>query len=98
VLGTSTYTQPEDTSGLFKINALAEGNYHLRILTTERGYGLFDTTIQVVAGKKSTFKDPVELSRTGVPAVGPITVKMNVPMQLVTLVWPSIDTGMENSL
>lgn len=92
VLGTATYVQPEDTSGTFTINDLAEGVYDLQIVTTENGYGVLDTSLRVVAGEMTTIEKALELPWINVPAIGMVTAEQNTAMQIVTLSWSPVDT------
>ncbi|MBN1760808.1 MAG: hypothetical protein JW863_20940 [Chitinispirillaceae bacterium] len=92
VPGTSMYTQPEDTSGTFVINDLAEGEYRLVILTTDKGYGVLEIRQVVTAGETTHIEVPVELPWTRIPEIGTVRVDMNSAMQLATLSWPPVDT------
>ncbi len=92
VLGTSVYSQPHDSVGNFVIDNLAEGEYRLTILTTEVGYGILDTLVQIVADNNSTIENPLVVPWVDIPAIGQVKAELNAAMDMVALSWPPIDT------
>jgi hypothetical protein len=69
IYGCNTFTYPEDFTGHFSISDLAEGNYHIKVLTTIQGYTPKDTVITIVSGKNSTLQDTMQLDYEGIPTV-----------------------------
>jgi len=46
-------TGPYDTSGIFTLDSLAEGNYRIRFMTTYSTYTVLDTACSVLSGKST---------------------------------------------
>ena len=93
VMGTKTYSIPEDTSGSFKIDALAEGEYMLRFLTTNTDYGYIDTAVSVISGKNTTLEYEIMLPFMGVPEVESVNVAWDSVMMYASVSWPKGDTS-----
>lgn len=93
VLGTNIYAAPRDTSGSFRINELAEGEYVLRILTTVPDYAYADIPATVQSGTNTTLSQAVHLKNNGVPKVGPVEMRYDTNMMFVALSWTPADTA-----
>ncbi|MBN1760807.1 MAG: hypothetical protein JW863_20935 [Chitinispirillaceae bacterium] len=93
VIGTNTYTVPEDTMGAFSLPDLAEGEYLLRFLTTHEDYGYVDTLITVVSGETTEIEEILYLPYLGVPNVGALEIHYDTNMMFATLSWPKADTS-----
>ncbi len=92
VMGTNTYAMAKDSSGVFVIPDVAEGMYNMRILTLEKGYGIFDTILFVESGKITAIPGILRLPFEGIPAIGPVVGLFDSHMMRVTLSWPACDT------
>jgi hypothetical protein len=93
VLGTNTCVNSLDSSGAFSISVVAEGNYALRILSTDKNYGYLDTVVTVKSGENTTIAGVLQLPFEGVPAIGAVSAQLDIHTMYVTLSWPRCDTS-----
>jgi hypothetical protein len=93
VIGTNTYATPQDSSGTFSIAAIAQGAYKLRMLTLEKGYGIFDTTVNVKSGENTAIAGVLRLPVEAIPAIGQVSANYDPRMMRVKLTWPPCDTA-----
>jgi len=93
-MGTRTFTWPDDTSGSFTSDSMAAGTYRVRILTTTPNYKVLDTTLTVIAGTIDTLPQPIVLKFIGIPTPKNVKVSYDTAMQIVTLIWSKVDTGL----
>lgn len=93
VFGTQTWTTPADSIGNFTLANMAEGTYHVRILTTLDDYGVLDTNLTIIAGIVDT-SDTIYLPFTGIPIPTGLTLSYDKFRQIVTLTWNKCDTNL----
>jgi hypothetical protein len=92
-LGTNTLTIPKDTSGVFALSAMAEGEYHVRFLSTLSAYAPFDTVLSIRSGISDTLPDPIRLRSTGIPAVTGLSARWDADAQAIFLAWDPADSA-----
>jgi hypothetical protein len=92
-LGTNTLVVPKDTSGAFALAGMAEGEYHVRFLSTLSNYAPFDTILSVRSGRADTLPAPIRLRSTGIPAVTGLTARWDADAQAMVLAWDAADTA-----
>ena len=86
-MGTNSWTTPDDSSGNFSIENLAEGTYRVRFLTTLDNYLPKDTTLSVTAGKETIIPYPITLVYTGLPAPTNLSVSYDTLHGCAILKW-----------
>lgn len=94
VFGTQTWTTPADPIGNFTLASMAEGTYHIRILTTLDDYDVLDTNLYIIAGTIDTLSDTIYLPFTGIPIPTGLTLSYDTLKQIVTLTWNACDTNL----
>jgi hypothetical protein len=92
VMGTNTWAGP-DSAGRFSLAEMAEGTYHVRILSTLDDYQPLDTTLSITAGKADTLKSSIRLRYTGIPVPKGLKTDYDKLKQIVTLTWNKPTTG-----
>jgi hypothetical protein len=92
VFGTNSYAMPDDSTGAFSIPALAEGTYHIRVLSLIKGYGYYDSTIIVKAGERTELSGKINLSY-GVPDIQGVKAVYDRYFMRATLSWHFQDTS-----
>lgn len=86
VFGTKAWTAPVDSIGNFTLASMAEGTYHVRILTTLDDYDPLDTNLIITSGVIDTLPDTIYLPFTGIPTPQGLTLAYDTLKQIVTLV------------
>jgi hypothetical protein len=94
VLGTNALAFPRDTSGSFSLSALAEGEYHVRFLSTIGKYRPLDTLIRIRSGHADTLAHPVRLRYTGIRAVAGLVGQWDADRQSIVLTWQAADSAL----
>ena len=94
VFGTQSWTTPADSIGNFTLANMAEGTYHVRILTTLDDYDPLDTNLTVFSGVDTTLEDTIYLPFTGIPIPQGLTLTYDTMKQIVTLTWNACDTNL----
>ena len=82
-----------DSEGFFCLDDLAEGNYDLRIVSSDKNYGYLGTNISVTAGDTTNLGN-VELPFVGTPEIRNLTIEIDTLKQIVNLYWDVIDTSL----
>jgi hypothetical protein len=95
VMGTSSWTAPEDTSGSFRLSALARGRYHVRLMPMLPNYESLDTTLSVKEGQDLPLSNPLRLKYTGIPTPAGLAVLYDTLMQKVALRWNTSSADFE---
>lgn len=90
IIGTNRFTSA-DSLGNFSFYNLAEGNYNLKVLTTEENYGVIDTTIKVNVKTNTIITDTLEMPFLGIPTPERVTAHYDTLKQRVTLNWSSVN-------
>jgi hypothetical protein len=85
--GTTTWGYPDDASGSFTVDNLAEGKYKVRIYTWLDNYKPKDTVLSVTSGKTDTLDHDLVLQYTGIPVLGKVAAGYDTLNQVVTLHW-----------
>jgi len=93
VFGTNTWAAPDDSIGNFSLTKMAEGTYHVRILTTTPDYSPLDIEFHITAGADSVLGDTIRLPFKGIPVVTGLKLEYDTMMQIVTLSWNTPTTG-----
>jgi hypothetical protein len=91
--GTPVFAVPQDSIGNFKIGPLAEGNYHLRLLSILDNYKPLDTILTVFPGVDTVLKDTLRLAYQGsafgeLPLVESVNLSIDTSRILFNLSWP----------
>jgi hypothetical protein len=86
VLGTEVYSGV-DEYGNFTLKRLAEGEYSIRLTTTEPDYSPTFSLIRVTRGKSDTLSTIIELTYTGIPVVLGLFAFYDTLNGLVTVHW-----------
>jgi hypothetical protein len=92
LMGTTVYTKPIDSTGVFSISALAGGLYTLRMLTAENDYVTAETTVTVISDMQ-TVLPCIELQKQFVPVIESLSVTYDPVMMRAVLNWPATDTS-----
>lgn len=92
-LGTNTLAVPKDTSGVFALAGMAEGQYHARFLSTLSTYAPLDTVLTIRSGKADTLASPIRLRSTSIPAVTGLAAIWDGNTQAVVLTWDPADSA-----
>jgi hypothetical protein len=82
-----------DSGGSFCLSDLAEGNYDLRIVSTDANYGFLGMHISVTSGD-TTHLDNIKLPFIGTPEIKNLTMQIDTLKQIVKLSWDKIDTSL----
>jgi len=93
-LGTNTFTTPGDTTGVFTLSNMAEGQYTVRILSTLDDYSVLDTTFSISSGATDTLSEAIQLPFTGIPVVTGLSLAYDTLKQIVSLSWDKADTSL----
>ncbi len=91
--GTPVFAVPQDSNGNFRIGPLAEGHYHLRLLSTLDNYKPLDTILTVFSGVDTVLKDTLRLAYQGaafgeLPLVESVKLNIDTSRIKVSLSWP----------
>jgi len=90
ILGTQRFSNV-DAGGGFKFDALAEGRYSARILTTLPDYTPLFVSFQVRAGIAGSLNDTLRLTYTGIPVVEGLHVSYDTLRSIARIAWRPID-------
>jgi hypothetical protein len=93
IYGSNMFTYPEDFTGHFSITNLAEGTYHIKVLTTILGYASKDTMITIVPGKNDTLSDTMRLEYSGIPVVTGLVAIWDSLLLKTNVSWSKLDTS-----
>ncbi|HAJ80539.1 MAG TPA: hypothetical protein DCO75_12310, partial [Fibrobacteres bacterium] len=96
-MGTRTFTWPDDSSGSFTTDSMAEGKYRIRIITTLDNYKTLDTVLSITSGRTDTMPDTIVLKYTGIPTPKNVAINYDTMKQIVTLTWDRLDTTLAAS-
>lgn len=91
-LGTERYTTTVDAAGNFAIDNLAEGEYHVKILTESKEYENVERIFSVHSSKTNVLKDTVTLSYIGIPTPQNVTVSYNDLLQEAVVRWDGVQS------
>jgi hypothetical protein len=92
-LGTNVLAVPKDTGGAFSLAGMAEGEYHVRFLSTLSTYVPLDTILTIRSGRSDTLPAPIRLRSRGIPAVTGLTASWDAEAQAVALAWDPADSA-----
>lgn len=90
VLGTYTFTAPNNAAGDFALANMAGGRYTVRILSTLDKYLPLDTSLSITAGLDSTLLDSIVLPLK-IPMPTGFKISYDTLKQIVTLSWDRMD-------
>jgi hypothetical protein len=82
-----------NADGSFRLGALAEGVYDIRLLPSLDYYDVLDTMHIPVKSADTNDLGTIELRFTGIPAPHGLTVKLDTLKQAATLSWSALDTA-----
>jgi hypothetical protein len=91
MMGTTMWTMPVDSLGNFSLSNCAEGDYHVRVITTLDQYQPMDMVITVLSGKNTVLSDTIVQKYTGIPIPTGVRLVYDTLKQLVTLTWDKAD-------
>ena len=91
MMGTTMWTMPVDSLGNFSLSNCAEGDYHVRVITTLDQYQPMDMVITVLSGKNKVLSDTIVQKYTGIPIPTGVRLVYDTLKQLVTLIWDKAD-------
>lgn len=92
LMGTTVYTKPVDSTGVFSISTLAGGLYTVRIVTAGNDYTTAETTATIISGMQ-TILPCIELQKQFVPVIDSLSVTYDPVMVRAVLNWPAVDTS-----
>ncbi len=94
LIGTTTWSVPNDSIGNFVLKGLAEGEYRLRVISILDAYVPLDTLIRVEAGRNVVLPDTLRLSyrgAAGLPVVDHPALQYDSALLSVRVSWPGQD-------
>ncbi len=94
LIGTTTWSVPEDSAGNFTLKGLAEGVYRLRAISTLDDYAPLETLIRVEAGRNLVLPDTLRLAfraAAGLPILDYPALKYDSALLSVRVSWPGRD-------
>ncbi|MBF0432812.1 MAG: carboxypeptidase regulatory-like domain-containing protein [Fibrobacteria bacterium] len=95
LLGTTALGWPEDSIGHFELNNLAQGEYHLRVLSTLDAYKPLDIVITVQSDVQTTLEDTIRLeyqqSQLSLPAINDVRISYDSNKIAAQIYWGAQD-------
>lgn len=91
-LGTERYTTTIDSTGTFRIDNLAEGDYQVKIITESKEYENVEKSVSIVSGVDGILKDTVVLSYIAIPTPENVAVIFDTLLQETKITWSSVES------
>lgn len=93
IRGTNRFLSPVDSTGVFTIDSLAEGEYTITFIADYDYYAQYDTTLMVVQDINDTLSDTIRLEYLGIETPTICATEYDSSLLHATVRWNAVNSG-----